>query len=266
VEDPNRLAVMPARCFFLDANIVISQILNENDPRISKLMEDSKSQKIPCYISQTVKLEVANKVSRTTDYLGNTIRQTIKTALEDQRTRRNIPLDAPMDYEDVNALEDLFSVCHASARRQGAGQGGCLVGPLTAIEEWSVKFIAQKLNNGDSFTIDDFILELTKVLLSTTSTIRDVFEYLVEFERGHIKIKTVNIDPQVRRVANIAEGYGIHHPDSLHIACAYYYELINHELSVFTTQDYGVINHRPDLLTHRIYARISDPLYALYHF
>jgi predicted nucleic acid-binding protein len=253
---------MQARCFFLDANIVISEILNENNPRILKFIEDSKVHKIPCYISDSVKNEVAGKVDRTTNYLGNIIRQTVKAALDDNRTRRRVPLDAPMDFQDVSALEELYSVSHGTARSRGS----CLVGPLTEVEQWSIKFIADKLNKGDKFTIDEFVLELTKILLATTSVIDDIYDNLVEFEKGHIKTKYIPIDPSVRHLAHIAEGYDIHYPDSIHVACAFTYQITKNEKVVFTTQDYGIINHKQDLWHHRIKVEISHPLYAIYHF
>jgi hypothetical protein len=240
---------------------VISDILNENNPRIQKLKEDAQINQIPCYISDSVKDEINKKVVDTTNYLGNTVRQTVKDALEDSRNRRRVPLGAPIDCNDVRALEDLFSVCHSAIRRQRI-----LVRPLFAVEHWAINFIAEKIRKGDKLTIDDFLLELTRILLENTSLIEDVHDYLVEFERGHIKAKTIPRDAGISRNVRFAEGYGIHHPDSLHIACAHAYQSLHNEQAVFTTQDYGIIHRKQNLVSRGINLEISDPLYAIYHF
>jgi hypothetical protein len=256
------LAAQQARCFFLDANIVISEILNENDERVLKLEGESKLYKIPCYISDTVKNEILRKVINTENFLGKALNETVKVALTDDRTKRKAPLDAPMDYCDIKALEELFSVCHGTAKSRKT----CLMGPLNEIEVWAIKFISEELNQGKSLSIEKFIVELTKALLKSTSQIHDVYEYLVEFEKGHIKIKSVPVDKQIDHYSRLAEGFDIHYPDSLHIAVAYIYQLTKHEKVVFVTRDYGIINEKSGLWQHKMFLEISDPLYAICHF
>lgn len=250
-----------ARGFFLDTNIVISDILNENNPRINKLKNDAQLNKIPCYISDSVKDEVKSKVQKTTDFLGNIVRETVSTALVEARNKRKISLNAPIDFYDVKALEDLFSEYHGTTRRQGS-----LVGPLSEVEQWSIQFIADKLNNGLDITIEEFLVELTKTLLVSISAIEDVCDNLVEFEKGHIRTKVVQVDTKIKQIAKLAEGYGVHHPDSMHIACAYQYQSLKNEQAVFATEDYGIIKQKQSLWEHNIHIEISDPLYAFYHF
>ncbi|MDR0471338.1 MAG: hypothetical protein LBH79_06415 [Nitrososphaerota archaeon] len=253
--------VQKARCFFLDANLVLSDILNENNPRLAKLKNDAHLNKIPCYISDSVKNEVKSKVQRTTDFLGTAIRETVYTALVESRDKRKIPSDAPIDFSDVKALEDLFSEYHVMAKRQGS-----LTGPLMEVEQWSIQFIADKLDKGLTITIDGFLLELTKTVLLNISTIADVCDNLVEFEKGHIKTKVIAVDERVKQIARIAEGYGIHAPDSLHVACVHQYQALKNEQAVFATRDYGIIKQKNGLWERKIHIEISDPLYAFYHF
>jgi len=247
------------QCFFLDANIVISDILNENNPRIAKLKEDARLNSIPCYISDSVKTEIYGKITLTSNFLGNAVRDTVSVALEDARAKRGTPLAAPMNKNDVRALEDLFSICHDTARSQKLS----LIGPLQEVEQWAIKFVGDKLNQGANITIGNFLVELTKKLLDTTSKIEGVYDNLVEFEMGHIKTKTI---PVTQPLANIVYNVGIHNPDNVHIAVAFTYQVSNKEKVVFATQDYGIINKKQDLWKQQIMIELSDPLYAFYHF
>jgi hypothetical protein len=245
----------------LDANIIISDILSVSNPKIDKLKKDAQINKIPCYVSDSVRDEVKSKVQITTDFLGNLVRDTVYTALVDSRAKRHCSLNDPIDVYDVKALEMLFSECHKNVRRRGS-----LVGPLSEVEQWSIQFIADKLDSGLCITIDDFVVELTKTLLKSISAIVNVCENLVDFEKGYIKIKHVTADSEVKQFTQLAETCGIHPPDSINVACAYQYQLLKNEKVVFTTEDYGIIKWKPNLWKHKIYIEISDPLYACYHF
>jgi predicted nucleic acid-binding protein len=246
------------KCFFLDANIVISDILNENNPRIAKLKEDAKFHKIPCYISDSVKTEVYGKVNLTSNFLGEAVRKTVKDALEDARAKRGTSLTAPMNNYDVRALEDLFWICHNAARSQKLS----LIGPLKEVEEWAIQFIGDKLNQGANLSVDDFLVELAKKLLETTSAIEDVYDNLVEFEMGHIKTKII---PVPKALADLVYNVGIHSPDNVHIAVAFTYQVSNNEKVVFATQDYGILGKKQELWKQKVKIELSDPLYAFYH-
>jgi hypothetical protein len=247
------------RCFFLDTNIVISDILNENNPRIAKLKEDARLHNIPCYISDSVKTEIYGKVTLTSNFLGNAVRATVRAALEDARAKKGTPSTAPMNNSDVRALEDLFSICHGTARSQKLS----LIGPLQEVEQWAIRFVGDKLNQGANINIDDFLVELSKTLLATTSTIEGICDNLLEFEMGHIKTKTI---PVTQALADIVYNIGIHSPDNVHIAVAFAYQVSNNEKVVFATQDYGILGKKEDLWKQHVRIELSDPLYALYHF
>jgi hypothetical protein len=238
---------------------VISDILNENNLRIGKMKEDARLNNIPCYISDSIKTEVYGKVTNTCNFLGNAVRDTVKDALENARAKRGTPANAPIDNADIKALEDLFCICHSPARTQNLP----LIGPVLEIEQWAVKFIGDKLNEGAKITIDDFLVEMSKKLLATTSLIEDVYDNLVEFEMGYIKTKTI---PVTRPLADLIFDVGVHSPDNVHIAVAFTYQVSNNEKVVFVTQDYGILGKKDDLWNHSIRIELSDPLYAFYHF
>ena len=247
------------KCFFLDTNIVISDILNKNNPRIEKLKTDAVVHKIPCYISDSVKTEVEGKVTLTSNFLGEAVRQTVKVAIEDDRRNRGVSLDLPMSIYDVRALEDLFSICHNTARSNRLS----LIKPLNFVEEWAKGFIGDKLNKGDKISVKDFLIELSKKLLETTSTIEDLYDNLIEFELGHIKTKVVPVNSSL---VDIIHNEGVHTPDDVHVAVAYTYQISNNEKVVFVTQDYGVIDKKTNLFRQNVVIELSDPLYAVYHF
>lgn len=246
-------------CFFLDSNIPISDILNEKNPRIEKLKNDSRINNICCYISDSVKQEITDKVTKTTDYLGNVVRQIIHLTLEESRRNRGIDLATPMTSEDIRVLEDLFASFHNVIRWSDAS----LLSPISAIEEWAISFLAEKFDQGISIDIHKFILELTMKLLKFSSDMQDIYDHLIEFEKGYIKTKTIVPDPQIVIALN---NLGLHAPDDFHVASAYFYQTNNSENVVFVTFDYKtILQKRYSIWNMNILIKCSDPLYAIHH-
>ena len=164
-----------------------------------------------------------------------------------------------MSIYDLLALEDLFSICHNTARSRRLS----LIKPLNVVEEWAIGFIGDKLNNGDKISVNDFLVELSKKLLETTSKIEDLYDNLIEFELGHIKTKVIPVNGLL---VNMIHDEGVHTPDDVHVAVAYTYQVSNNEKVVFVTQDYGVISKKTNLFRQNVAIELSDPLYAVYHF
>lgn len=247
-------------CFFLDTNIVLSEILQENDPRIQKLKQDSELHGIFCYISNSVKEETNLKVEKTIDFLGNIVREAIKYSLEESRERRKVSLDSPINAEDVKALENLFWLLNRSVRASRVS----LRNPTDLVEEWTVTFLGEKLNRGEQIDIPHFLVELTANILATTSSIQDPYDEIVELERGFLRIKeTVPNEAIITALHSI----GIHDPDDVHIASAFSYQTESREKSVFATLDYDSILSKRDQIRNQLHIDIEccDPLYALYH-
>lgn len=245
-------------CFFLDTNVVLSDILKENTPRIEKLKKDSGFHNIPCYISDSVKKESYKKVEETCNFLGEVVRETIKYSLLESRKKRNIPPTDRMTSDDIKALEDLFSYYHSAVRTTKVG----LPSPIAAIEEWTIAFLGDQLDNGVTIDINQFLIELLKNLLALTSSIENLYDDLVTFQRGFLKMKNVTVHaPTIGALQKI----GIHKPDCYHIASAISHQTSSKEKTVFVTLDFATILNKRHLIWRRVDIECCDPLYALHH-
>ncbi|MEM2130633.1 MAG: hypothetical protein QXZ70_08565 [Candidatus Bathyarchaeia archaeon] len=231
--------------------------MNENNPRIRKLKNDAQSHNIPCYFSTSVEKEIQEKVIATTNFLGTALKDTILIHLEDSRNKRGIPVEAPVNNEDIKALEELFNGFHSAIRTCGS-----LPHPLSFIEEWVISYLADNLDKGTSIGIADFVKELVKSVLKLTVAIQNSLDFLITFEKGFVKKKSVPFDS---RISASIEKLGIHAPDSDHIASALANQCIASQKTVFVTLDFSSIlsKRKVILLNHKI--ECCDPLYAMHH-
>jgi rubrerythrin len=247
-----------AGCFFLDTSVVLSRILGQNTQRIEKLKNDSGSHNIPCYVSNSVQQEIEKKVRQTSDFLGNVVRETIKYHLEESRKNRNVPVSDPLTSNDILALEDLFYYYYNAQKKTKVG----LTPPIASIEEWTISFLAENLDKGVKIDINSFLRQLVKGLLTLTSEIEELYNDLITFQKGFVKVKSVILDD---RIVSAVETLGIHKPDSNHIASAIIHQTETNEKSVFVTSDFGSILDQRETLLRQFRIECCDPLYALHH-
>ena len=245
-------------CFFLDTCIILSEILKEKTPRIEKLKNDSSFHNIPCYISDSVEKESYEKVQETCTFLGNIIRDTIKYSLLESRRKRNVLPTAPMNSDDIKVLEELFSYYYGALKITKVG----LTSPVSAIEEWTISFLGEQLDKGVAIDISQFLVELIKKLLTLTSSIEDLYDELVTFQRSFIKKKNVVVDASI---INTLQGIGIHKPDYYHIGSAFDHQIKSKEKTIFVTLDYISILKNRDLIRKQLAIECCGPLYALHH-
>lgn len=245
-------------CFFLDTCVILSDILNENTPRIEKLKKDSSFHNIPCYVSDSVGQECYKKVQQTSNFLGNIVRETIQYSISESRKERGISSTDPITSSDVKALEDLFAAYHAAIRTTKIG----LSSPLALIEEWAISFLGEKLDQRATITISQFLIELIKKLLELTSSIEDLYDHLVTFQRGFIKTTNITLDS---RVVSSVKTLNIHEPDCDHIASALMYQTGKRGRTVFVTLDFSSILDKRHEIAKHLGIECCDPLYALHH-
>lgn len=245
-------------CFFLDSNIILSEILKQNTPRVEKLKKDSDFHNIPCYISESVEKESYRKVEETCDFLGKVVRETIGYHLLESRSRKGIPPTAPITSDDIKALEDLFSGYYSTLKTAKVG----MPSPVALIEEWAISFLGEKLDKGVAINVNGFLVELVKALLALTSSIEDLYDDLVTFEKGFITTKSVT--PDASKCLAL-QKIGIHKPDYNHIAGAISHQTKSKEKTIFVTLDFATILNKRHLIWRRLKIECCDPLYALHH-
>jgi len=232
--------------------------LKENTSRIEKVKKDVNTYTIPCYICDSVRLECDKKIENTLNFLGTIVRESVKFALEESRRIRRISVDSPITSEDIIALEKLFSSLYGAARATQLP----LLSPIRIIEEWVVAFLGEKLGQGSSTSISQFLVELIKKLLALTSSIQDPYDELVTFETSFARKITVIVD---QPIVDSLHGMGIHEPDATHIASAVAHQTNNNEKTVFVTLDYDSIIAKQNEIKRVVNIVCSDPLYAIYH-
>lgn len=232
--------------------------MQENTSRIEKLRRDCDFHHIPCYISDSVKEESYKKVQQTLDFLGNIVRETMKYSLEESRNKNSIPITNPMNSNDIKALEDLFSMYHSAVRTTRVG----LPSPIGLVEEWTISFLGQELDQHVSITIPDFLRELVKKLLVLTSSIEDLYDDLVTFERRYVKTRTVTLNS---RIVGKVQSIGIHGPDCDHIASVLIDETKLGIKAVFITLDFTSILRKRHVISRRLGIECCGPLYGLHH-
>jgi len=245
-------------CFFLDTCIVLAEIFGEHALRIEKLKKDSDFHRIPSFISDSIKKESYKKITEVTNFLGNTVRETIKYHLEESRKKRNASLTEPITTEDVKALEDLFSYYHNIVRTTKKG----LPISVSIIEEWVITFLGEKLDKRIKLDIPQFQLELIKTLMKLTSFIENQYDELITFQRGFIKIS--NESPKPADLV-IFEMLKIHEPDASHIGSAISHQNKMKVKTVFVTLDFSSILNKRHILKKKLNIECSSPLYALHH-
>lgn len=245
-------------CFFLDTCIILSEVLRENTPRIEKFKNDVETYSVPCFVCDSVRIECAEKIEATLNFLGNVVRESVRFAPEESRRNRRIPADSPITSEDIIALGNLFCQLHGSARAAQLP----LINPIRIVEEWAIAFLGEKLQEEGSTSIPEFLVELIKKLLALTGSIQDPHDELVTFETSFARKISVVVDqPIVDSLCTI----GIHEPDATHIASAVANQTKSHEKTVFVTIDYGSIIAKQDHIKRTINIACCDPLYAIYY-
>lgn len=242
----------------MDTCIILSEILNENTPRIEKVKKDVHTNNIPCYICDSVKQECDKKIETTLDFIGIVVRESVKFTLEESRRIRRLSTDSPITPEDIISLEKLFSSIHGAARATQLP----LLSPIRIIEEWAVTFLGEKLEQGVSISTPELLVELVKKLLALTSSIQDPYDELVTFERSFAKKISVTVD---QPIVDSLHTIGIHELDATHIASAVAHETNSHEKTVFVTLDYGSIIAKQHEINRIVNVVCCDPLYAIYH-
>lgn len=248
----------PFGCFFLDTNIILSDILKENTPRIEKLKKDSSFHGISCYITDSIEKESYEKVQQTSDFLGSTVRETIRYYMLESRKKRGIPLADPITSDDVKTLEDLFAAYHDAIRTYRLG----LSSPVSLIEEWAVSFLGNKIDQRVSITINQFLIELVKTLLKLISSLEDSYDDLVKYQRGFVKVRNITLDS---RIVSSVKNLDIHKPDCDHIAGALIHQTSTGEKTVFVTLDFRSILTKRCVIVAQLGLECCGPLYAVHH-
>jgi hypothetical protein len=244
-------------CFYLDSNVIFSDILEQNKSRIKKFKDDVANFNITCYVSQTVADECKNKIDKTADFLGNTLNQIIVTYLEGIRTSpRDLKVTAPSN-DDLKTLQDAFLTINQNAR-----EFDLISDPLQAVEEWVVVELDKEVVKPTGITLNNFILSLTMMVLMKVNNLQADFEKLVEMESDYVKKSSENPD---QTIINKLVAEGVHRPDADHISVVGVHNSHHTDKAIFLTLDYKSIILRWVKIRKLTGIECSDPIYGLSH-
>lgn len=231
--------------------------MKQNVTRIEKMKKNAERYQIPCYFSDSVKIELKQKIEGTINYVGNIIRNFLRESLERGKTNRGLPISSPITSEDIIELEKAFVLLHGSIRAMSY-----LTQPIEIIEEWVINFLEEKMETGSKIDIDHFIIELAMNILDITSKIQNPYDEIAILERSYMKSIQIVADISIE---NNLRSIGIHDPDTTHIACALNNQLINNQKTIFVTLDYNSIISKQDEIKKTVNISCCDPLYAIHH-
>lgn len=245
----------PIGALFLDSCILLNKILGEDPHRTSKLFEDMESKNVLCFLSSSVDQECNDKITNTINFIGGTLRDFFKGALNYNLQKQGRNLDNIFEHKDLMIIEEIFMYLYNS---------DALKGPSRSLEEHMVEVVENKINSGEIFSFNQLILEITSEIIRLTNTLQDNYEniFLLVNPSVHIYLES----PDQVTIEQIAKLHNdIHYPDTVHLASVIKYQQLENKKAVFVSTDYGIINHKY-MLHNKFGLYCSDPLYAIHNF
>jgi len=242
-------------CLYLDSCVLLSEILEQNKSRMSKFKNDVKQYNITCYVSQGVIDECKEKLEKTTDFLGNILRDTIVVYLEGIRTNpRDLSCTEPSN-EDLHIIEETFLTVNQAAR-----EFDLVSDPFQAVEEWVVAELEREMRKSKKSSLSDLVLKLTAAIMKEINDLESDFERIVELEADYIIKSTQAPCAEIR---DILVQNGIHRPDADHISVIESHRRNLSGKAIFLTFDYKSIILRAKMIRRLTNIDCCDPLYGV---
>jgi len=245
-------------CFYLDSCVVLSEILGQNASRMRKFKEDVEKYSITCYVSKSVIKECKDKLAKTTDFLGNVLKDVIKVSLEGIISPRKLDT-AIVSNNDFHIIKETFLTVNQTARNFDL-----VTDPFQVIEEWIVEKMEKEMEKPKNkrVTLDKFVKRITAVILEETTRLVSNFERLVELEADYIVKSNQTEDPQVLQ---ILVNNGIEQSDATHISVVASHQKNVGGKAIFLTFDYKTILRRWKQIKRLTQVVCCDPIYGLSH-
>jgi len=244
-------------CFYLDSCVVLSDVLGQNKSRMDKFKNDVKNHGISCLVSKTVQKECEDKIKRTTDFLGNTLKDVLVAYLEGIRGPTRDLTSAKPSNNDLRIIEEAFLTINQSAR-----EFDLFSDPFQAIEEWIVTSLDSEVTKMSKVSLSDFVQRLTATVLKETTRLLSDFETLVELEGDYVMKSSEIPDPVA--LGNLL-AIGIHQLDAAHISSVKSHVGHKGQNAIFITFDYRSILLKGAEITQAGGIVCCDPIYGLSH-
>lgn len=243
-------------CFYVDSCVIFSEILGQNQQKMKKLRKDVLANKIDCYISESVDDEVAEKIQRTINFLGNILKETIIVYLEDSITNPRDLMTIKPTNNDIHILKEAFLAINVNIRHLNL-----VTDPFRMVEEWLVEKFDDEISKKSKQTIGMIIIFLTKIILQEIVKINSNYERIVKLEADYIRNSNQTPDSYINAEL---QRLGIHRPDSDHISVMKSHFSNTTENAIFLTLDFGIIR-KWELIKNYCDIIVCDPIYGLSH-
>jgi hypothetical protein len=237
---------------------VLSDVLGQNKSRMDKFKNDVKNYGISCLVSKTVQNECEDKIKRTTDFLGNTLKDVLVAYLEGVRGPTRDLTSAKPSNNDLHIIEEAFLTINQSAR-----EFDLFSDPFQAIEEWIVTSLDSEVTKMSEVSLSDFVQRLTATVLKEITQLLSDFETLVELEGDYVMKSSEIPDPVA--IGNLLT-IGIHQSDAAHISSVKSHVRHTGQNAIFITFDYrSILLKGARALTQASGIVCCDPIYGLSH-
>lgn len=244
-------------CFYLDSSVVLSEILEQNQSRMSKFRDDINRFNIACYVSDSVAKECNDKIDKTTDFLGNTLNKVIVAYLEGIRTQPRDLNTAKPSNNDLGTLEKAFLTINQSAR-----EFDLISDPFQAIEEWVVAQLDKEITKPTGICLNDLVKSLILMVLMEINRLQSDFEKIVDMESKYAKRSSQKPD---QTMIDMLVGAGVHRADADHISVVGVHNKIGTDKAIFLTFDYRSILLMQSKIRILTGVECCDPIYGLSH-
>jgi len=255
------MSASPKGCLFLDACVVFAKILGESEKIMDKLELEAKRKGIPCYFSESVKVECERKLNFTETFFEKVFRVFAETHFSFCRQQLGKNPKDPLSKDDFQIFASLFTELRMST-------AAVLQQPLRTLEIEMVLAAEDLIRKGLKMDFSSFLQNFIREALLLAVHIRIQKVKFITNEQGFFKKNGVlpdnNITTQLLAKVSRPKGYPFHKEDADNISSAWSHMNNTKEKTVFASFDFRtVISHAKEIYTI-IGIRCADPLYAVH--
>lgn len=251
----------PKRCLFLDSCVVFAEILEENKDVMEKLKLDVKRRRIPCYISESAKIECERKLDYTQRFLGSVFRTVAEGHFNFCRQQMGKNPSDPISEDDFQIFASLFNELRKSVSL-------ILQQPLRTLE---IKMVAAAENiakKGPKTDFGSFLQRFVTEALLLAAHIRIHKVKFITNEQGFFKrnpiLPNTRVSNQLLAKIRSSRRHPFHKGDADNISSAWAHMNKTGQITVFTSFDFkSIISHAEEIFK-LIKLHCVDPLYAVH--
>jgi len=247
-------------CLFLDTCVAFAEVLKENKDVMEKLKLDVKRKSIPCYISESAKIECERKLDYTQKFFESVFRTVAEGHFNFCRQQTGRNLSDPISKDDFQIFFSLFNVLRKSVSL-------ILQRPLRTLEIKMVMAAEKVVKKGLKIDFSSFLQKFIAEALLLAAHLKIQQVRFIKNEQGFFKKSPALPDSRVstQLMTNIhASGrYPFHKADADNISSAWSHMNTTGQKTVFISFDFRSIISHAEQIFKLIKLHCAGPLYAV---